>query len=84
MSGLTGEDALIAAEEVCAATGARVRDLSALVAAAAVPGARIGGIPVHRDRAEARAALAEAVARLQPLTGANDALARVLDRIAFG
>lgn len=84
MRALSGEDALVAAEEVCAATGAAVRSLPALIAAAAVPGAHVAGIPVHRTEAGARAELMDAVARLEPLTGANDLFAAVLARIAVG
>lgn len=68
---LTPEQLLLIADEFCAAHRVQVRDFAALVAAASVPGARIHGVAVHADPAAAGAALARAVARLEPLSGRN-------------
>ncbi|WP_115685559.1 TetR family transcriptional regulator [Corynebacterium senegalense] len=77
MKGLSTEQMLAVADEVCAIHKVRVRSFAALAACAAVPGARVHGAPVF-DSAEAAATeLSRAVAALRPLTGANDALAEV-------
>ncbi|MDO5511496.1 TetR family transcriptional regulator [Corynebacterium sp.] len=69
---LTPEQLLLIADQFCATRRVQVRDFGALVAAAAVPGARISGIAVYPGPSAAGLALAEAVARLQPLTDANE------------
>lgn len=68
---LTPEQLLIIADEFCAAHLVTVRDFGALAGAAAVPGARINGIPVHAHPTAAGTALSDAVNRLEPLTGFN-------------
>lgn len=75
---LTSEDVLTLAEEVCAATGDAVRSPAALCAVAAVTDASIGGIAVHRNRAEARAAVDDVVVKLGPLRERNDLFAAVV------
>lgn len=68
---LTPEQLLLIADEFCATHRVQIRDFGALVAAAAVPGARIAGIPVHEGVAASGRALAEAVTRLEPLSDHN-------------
>jgi hypothetical protein len=68
---LTAEQLLLMADKFCETHRVQVRDFSALVAAAAVPGARIDGIPVHADAAAAGDALSSALKRLEPLNNLN-------------
>lgn len=68
---LTAEQMLIIADEFCEAHRIHVQDFAALVAAAAVPGAQISGIPIHVNASAAGRALAIAVARLEPLSDYN-------------
>lgn len=72
---LTPEQLLLIADEFCAVHGTQVRDFAALVAAAAVPGARISGIPVHDNATAAADSLAAAVSALQPLSDLNELFA---------
>lgn len=68
---LTPEQLLLIADQFCKTNQVQIRDFSGLVAAAAAPGARIDGIPVHGDRYAAGEALAVTVARLEPLSKLN-------------
>ncbi len=68
---LTAEQMLLIADEFCDIHRVTVRDFGALVAAAAVAGARIDGIPVHDHPAAAGDALADTIRRLEPLSGFN-------------
>lgn len=68
---LTPEQLLLIADKFCETNRVQIQDFSALVAASAVPGARLDGIPVHADPAAAGAALALAITRLQPLSNLN-------------
>lgn len=78
---LTPEQLLIIADEFCAFHHVQVRDFSALVAAAAVPGARIDGIRVHSDVFTAAAALSTALVALKPLTGLHSQFAEVCRQV---
>lgn len=78
---LSGEQLLLIAEEFCAAHPVRVRSFAALVAAAAVPGARLHGIPVFDSPRAGGAALAEAVRSLRPLSAENETFARVCQEV---
>lgn len=77
MQGFSAEQLLAIADEYCAYTGARVRSFSALVACAAVPGARMHGVPVFDTVGRASEELAEAVRRMQPLSAGNSGFAEV-------
>ena len=84
---LSPEQLLLIADEFCATHRVHIRDFGALVAAAAVPGARIAGIPVHEGTAAAGRALAAAVTGLEPLSGRNREFGeacREVYRIALG
>lgn len=77
MRGFTPEQLLAVADEFCPMYKVRVRSFSALAACAAVPGARVHGVPVFDAADPAARALADAVARMEPLTGANPSFAGV-------
>ncbi|RSZ61924.1 TetR family transcriptional regulator [Corynebacterium hylobatis] len=68
---LAAEQLLLIADQFCRTHQVQIRDFSGLVAAAAVPGARIDGVPVHGDPYAAGEALAVAVTRLEPLSKLN-------------
>lgn len=76
-SALRAEQLLIIADEFCESQRVQIRDFGALVGAAAVPDARISGIPVHTGVTAAARALEEAVIRLGPLSGRNREFGRV-------
>lgn len=77
MRGVSGEQLLAIADEYCAFHGCQVRSFAALAACAAVPGARLHGVPVFDSVEAAAAALAETVRALQPLSGENAEFANV-------
>lgn len=78
MRPLTPEQVLAAADEFCAARGVHVRSFAALAACAAVPGARIHGVPVCGSPREGAFLLFDATVRLKPLTDHNQTFAAVL------
>lgn len=71
MRPLSPEQLLLIADEFCGFHRCQVRSFSALVAAAAVPGARLDGVWVHASVSAAAAALQEAVSQLRPLDRHN-------------
>lgn len=71
MKSLSPEQLLIIADECCTAWNISVRSYSALVAAAAIPGARLHGVAVFDSPTLAADALARGIERLEPLTGRN-------------
>lgn len=77
MRGMSAEQLLAVADEYCEVTGARARSFSALVACAAIPGARVHGVPVFDTASRAAEALAAAVRRMEPLTAGNSGFALV-------
>lgn len=86
--GFTPEQLLAVADEFCPIYKVQIRSFSSLTACAAVPGARVHGVPVFDAVDPAARALADAVARMEPLTGANaafgDVAAEVYRRWAQG
>ncbi|UIZ92159.1 TetR family transcriptional regulator [Corynebacterium sp. CNCTC7651] len=68
---LSAEQLLAIADEFCAATKARVRSFPALAACAAIPGARIHGVPACGSEREAGLLLYDAILNLKPLTSHN-------------
>ncbi|WP_414627432.1 TetR family transcriptional regulator [Corynebacterium sp.] len=72
---LSTEQLLSIADEVCALYKVRVRSFAALAACAAVPGARVYGVPVFDSPAAAAAELRRTIAALEPLTAENAVLA---------
>lgn len=81
MKPLTPEQLLIIADEFCAHHGGAIRSYSALCAAAAIPGARIEGIPVFDSPVAAGEALARGVVKLEPLRGDNLAFATAAQHV---
>lgn len=81
MRGLTPEQLLAVADEYCTFHGCQVRSFASLVACAAVPGARLHGVPVFDSVAAAAAALAEAVVALSPLSDSNEGFADVVAEV---
>ncbi|OHR18205.1 TetR family transcriptional regulator [Corynebacterium sp. HMSC034A01] len=71
MRGFSAEQLLAVADEYCAFHGCQVRSFAALAASAAVPSARLHGVPVFDTVEAAAAALAETIRALQPLSGFN-------------
>lgn len=78
---LTPEQLLLIADEFCDAHRVSVRDFSALVAAAAVSGARIDAVPVHASPSSAADALARTIVALEPLSARNREFAAVCQEV---
>lgn len=78
MKPLAPEQVLVVADEFCAARGVHVRSFAALTACAAVPGARIHGVPVCGSPREGASLLFDATMRLEPLSEHNHTFAAVL------
>ncbi|CAM4358435.1 MULTISPECIES: TetR family transcriptional regulator [Corynebacterium] len=81
MRGLSAEQLLAVADEYCAAAGVSVRSFSALAACAAVPGARVHGVPVFDSVGGAADALSDAIRRLEPLSSDNAGFAGVAGEV---
>ena len=81
MRGFSGEQLLAVADEYCAFHGCHVRSFAALAASAAVPGARLHGVPVFDSVEAAAAALAETIRALEPLSGFNAGFADVAGEV---
>ena len=81
MRGLTPEQLLVIADEVCTAHGERVRDFSALSAAAAVSTASFHGIRVHDSPTAMAQQVAATITALAPLSARNAQLAAATRRI---
>ncbi|MCP1388482.1 TetR family transcriptional regulator [Corynebacterium sp. TA-R-1] len=74
---LSPEQLLAIADEFCAAYKVRIRSFPALAACAAVPGARIHGVPVCGSEREAGLSLYDAILHLKPLTSHNTDFAAI-------
>ncbi|WP_296145325.1 TetR family transcriptional regulator [uncultured Corynebacterium sp.] len=81
MKPLSPEQLLIIADECCAKWGTTVRSYSAICAAAAIPGAKLDGLPVFDSPAAAAAALARGIERLEPLADFNAPFADIAGEI---
>lgn len=81
MKPLTAEQLLIIADECCTKWGTTVRSYSSLCAAAALPGARLEGLPVFDSPTDAASALARGIERLEPLTDFNVEFATIAAEI---
>lgn len=77
MRSLSSEQLLAIADECTHIYKVRIRSFAALCACAAVPGARLHGVPVHDTPHAAARGLADTIRELRPLTGANDAFADI-------
>ena len=74
---MSPEQLLAIADEFCPAYKVRVRSFAMLAACAAVPGARIHGVPVCQSPQEGAMLLFDAISNLSPLTGHNAAFASI-------
>ncbi|WP_342318757.1 TetR family transcriptional regulator [Corynebacterium mayonis] len=81
MKPLSPEQLLAIADEICGVYKVRIRSFGALAACAAVPGARIHGVAVFDSPLAAGTELGEAIIKLEPLTAANDVLAKVASEV---
>lgn len=81
MRGLSAEQMLLIADEVCAAHGVRVRDFAALAADAAVSSASFHGVRVDDSPAVMAERVATTITALRPLSGRNGQLAAATRRI---
>lgn len=81
MRGLTPEQLLLIADEVCAAHGETVRDFAALAAAAAVSTAGFHGVRVHASPVAMADKVATTITTLMPLSGRNRQFAETTRRI---
>ena len=81
MKPLSPEQLLIIADECCTKWGTTMRSYSAICAAAAIPGARLEGLPVFDSPATAAAALSRGIERLQPLADFNAPFAETAGEI---
>lgn len=81
MRGLTAEQLLIIADEVCATCTASVQKFAALSAASAVSTANFHGVAVHGSVEDMARAVAQTIGSLRPLSSHNDVLAEATARI---
>lgn len=81
MRGLSPEQVLLIADEVCAAHGERVRDFAALAAVAAVSNASFHGVRVDDSPTVMAQRVADTITALRPLSGRNEQFAAATRRI---
>lgn len=83
MRALSAEQLLCIADEFCAVSWVpvRVHSFAALCAAAAVPGARVHGVPIFDSALSAADALAATIEAVAPLTGENQGFAQVARQV---
>lgn len=77
MRALSAEQLLAIADEYCSFHGCHIRSFEFLAAAAAVPGAKVHGVPVFDSVSAAAAALSESIVALEPLSDSNAGFAEV-------
>lgn len=77
MRALSAEQLLAIADEYCSFHGCHIRSFGFLAACAAVPGAKVHGVPVFDSVSAAAAALSSAIVALEPLSDSNDGFAEV-------
>ncbi|BAU94271.1 hypothetical protein N24_0009 [Corynebacterium suranareeae] len=81
MRGLSAENILAIADEVCAAHGVAVRDFAALSAAAALSTASFHGVRVFGSAEAMAEKVSEIIRALKPLSGRNETFAAVTQRV---
>lgn len=81
MRGLTSEQLLLIADEVCTAHGETVQNFAALAAVAAMSTANFYGVRVHYSSAMMADEVADAIIMLKPLSGRNHQLAAATRRV---
>lgn len=78
LRGLSAEQVLLIADELCLRFPDRIRSFSALCAVAATSTARLHGVPVHQDPESQAQSAYDAVISLEPLVSRNDILAATI------
>lgn len=77
MRGFSAEQLLAVADEYCSFHGCHIRSFGFLAACAAVPGAKVHGVPVFDSVSAAAVALSESIVDLEPLSDSNEGFAEV-------
>lgn len=80
LRGLSAEQVLLIADELCLRFPDKIRDFAALSAVAATTTARLHGFPIHHDPESQAQSAYNAVISLQPLVSRNDILAATIKR----
>lgn len=75
---MTPEQLLAIADEFCLLYKVHIRSFAALAACAAIPAARIHGVPVCQSPQEGASLLHDAIVNLSPLTSHNPAFADIV------
>ena len=83
MRNFTGEQLLAIADEFCPIYKGQIRSFAAIAACAAIPGARLHGVPVCQSPQEGAFLLADAIRNLSPLTSHNHEFAATAQEIYF-
>lgn len=81
MRGLTFEQMVVIADEICARTDARIRSYPALASCAAITRARLRGIPLYPNVTQMTRGVHEHIRALRPLTSYNDVFSHVVTDI---
>ena len=81
MRSLSPEQLLAVADEYCSFHGCHLRSFGFLAACAAVPGARLHGVPVFDSVSAAASALSSAIVALEPLSAGNAGFAEVAGEV---
>lgn len=81
MKGLSFEQMVLIADEVCAHTDARIRSYPALAACAATTNAHLHGVPLHHHVMQMTKILRDHIRALRPLTHDNDVFSHVVTDI---
>lgn len=81
MRAFSAEQLLAIADEYCSFHGCHIRSFGFLAAAAAVPGAKVHGVPVFDSVSAAAAALSDAIVALEPLSDSNAGFAEVAGEV---
>ncbi|WPF66169.1 MULTISPECIES: hypothetical protein [unclassified Corynebacterium] len=78
MRGLSFEQMVLIADEVCAHTDSRIRSYPSLAACAATTSARLHGVPLHHRLTQMIKTLQDHIRALRPLTHHNDVFSHVV------
>lgn len=78
MAGLSFEQLVIIADELCARTGAAIVSYPALAAIAGATAPKLHGVPVYRDPARQARGVSQVCRRVGALSQDNDMLASVV------
>ncbi|ALC04504.1 hypothetical protein CDES_00055 [Corynebacterium deserti GIMN1.010] len=81
MRGLSSDNVLAIADEVCAAHGVVVRDFAALAAVSGVSTASFHGVRVFGSASAMASKVSEMIRLLEPLSGKNETFAAVIQRV---